>query len=316
MIFCASAGPRAGTASTAPLLPLPSSATNAAALGLAKSMFAATSGGSPACDKSMSRRPAASIGSGIAWATSLVPFPSSRSTERSATVAEQEGARRGRREQLRRADPRGCRPGPGSSAAPWPPAAVAPASSAHETRPMTADILRSTRSRRTHGHPWCREDNARVSGALTLSGAFLRTQRALATVPHARDANATAPISGIVLCAARGAGSGAIGCGGPRRWTCGSPRIPMRAPASTRPMREMRPADSGDSATAPAATAAPAAGGTGGTGGDRRHRRRRRHHRKRGRRRGHRRRHRRRRRGRHQLNDDPPRTKGWTKTPF
>ena len=66
MIFCASAGPRAGTAITAPLLPLPSSATNAAALGLAKSMLTATSGGSPACDSIMSRRPAASIGSGIA----------------------------------------------------------------------------------------------------------------------------------------------------------------------------------------------------------------------------------------------------------
>ena len=87
MIFCASAGPRAGTASTAPLLPLPSSATNAAALGLAKSMFTATSGGSPACDKSMSRRPAASIGSGIACPTSFVPFPSSRSIDETVTVA-------------------------------------------------------------------------------------------------------------------------------------------------------------------------------------------------------------------------------------
>ena len=35
MIFCASFGPRAGTASTAPLFPLPSIDTNAAALGLA-----------------------------------------------------------------------------------------------------------------------------------------------------------------------------------------------------------------------------------------------------------------------------------------
>ena len=66
IIFCASAGPRAGTASTAPLLPLPSSATNAAALAPAKSMLTATSGGSPACDSNMSRRPAASIGSGTA----------------------------------------------------------------------------------------------------------------------------------------------------------------------------------------------------------------------------------------------------------
>ena len=52
----------------------------------AKSMFAATSAGSPACVSNMSRRPAASIGSGTAWLTSFVPFASNRSTDAMATV--------------------------------------------------------------------------------------------------------------------------------------------------------------------------------------------------------------------------------------
>ncbi len=83
----ASAAPFAGMASTTPLRPLSSSATTAAPPGLARSRLAATSGGRPASDISMSRTPAGVIGIGTAEPTSFTPFASSRSTEPTETVA-------------------------------------------------------------------------------------------------------------------------------------------------------------------------------------------------------------------------------------
>ena len=85
--FSASAGPRAGIASTTPLRPFSSSATTAAPQGLARSRLAATSGARPASDSNMSRTPSAVIGIGTAEPTSFTPFASSRSNEPTETVA-------------------------------------------------------------------------------------------------------------------------------------------------------------------------------------------------------------------------------------
>ena len=83
----ASAGPRAGIASTTPLRPLSSSATTAAPQGLPRSRLAATSGGSPASDSSMSRTPSGVIGMGTAEPASFTPLASRRSNEPTDTVA-------------------------------------------------------------------------------------------------------------------------------------------------------------------------------------------------------------------------------------